>query len=339
MRQGVFAALIALIGGVASAAPLDAVPYYTPQQFAQGMQQWQGAMASEFARLGAPLAAALQARCDGAPIEEARRAWIASVTAWERYATVVLGPVLERRSARRIDFSPPRPALIERAIAAQAFDAAALERTGSPAKGFPALEWLLWQVETPPATPTCRYAMALGSDIAREAQTLADAATANAPVDETQGSGVLSDTLNQWIAGLETLRSRHMERPLQASVHSRRDPAVFPRIASGGTARSWAAQWQALRHLAVQEDEGPAQPGAGLVPFETYLRGLGLTPRADALRTAVWRCDAALDALDPTQHDRVQAATAALATLRRLVEDEVAPALNVSVGFSDADGD
>ena len=43
--------------------------------------------------------------------------------------------------------------------------------------------------------------------------------------------------------------------------------------------------------------------------------------------------------LEPAQRERVLAAAAALGALKRLVEDEVAPALNVSIGFSDADGD
>lgn len=340
MKRPLAIALLALVASAPlPAAPVVALPYYTPQHFAQGLQQWQAARAAEFAQTSRQLAPALQARCDGGPLEAARTAWSASVADWERLATLALGPLLERRSARQIDFTPPRPELIARAIATDAGEAATLERVGSPAKGFPALEWLLWSEPVAAATPACRYALALGRDIEREALALADTTRAAPEPDEAAGGALLADALNQWIAGLEALRGRHLERPLRADTSSNRDPAVFPRAASGGSARSWAAQWQALRALAVQGEAPVARPGEGLVPFETFLRGLGLNAKADALRAAVRRVDVALAGLEPAQRERVLAAAAALGALKRLVEDEVAPALNVSIGFSDADGD
>ena len=75
------------------------------------------------------------------------------------------------------------------------------------------------------------------------------------------------------------------------------------------------------------------------MPFETYLRGRGLNPQADALRRAVDAADAALRGLTPGARPRVLAAARALEALSRLVESQVAPALEVSIGFSDADGD
>ena len=76
-----------------------------------------------------------------------------------------------------------------------------------------------------------------------------------------------------------------------------------------------------------------------MVPLETYLRGRGLNPLADAWVRQVERAGAALRALQPAPAARVLAAGRELAQVKRLAEAEVAPALEVGIGFSDADGD
>lgn len=88
----------------------------------------------------------------------------------------------------------------------------------------------------------------------------------------------------------------------------------------------------------------PVQPGQGAVPLETYLRGRGLNPLADRLREVALRIDAAMAAVagpDAAAADgpRVLQAAKELSALKRLAEADVAPALQVSIGFSDADGD
>src|SRR5256885_17229775 len=69
-----------------------------------------------------------------------------------------LGPLVERRSARLVDFRPMRPALLKKAIQSAPADLAAMERIGAPAKGYPALENLLWTQPVEPQTPACAYA-------------------------------------------------------------------------------------------------------------------------------------------------------------------------------------
>ncbi len=345
------AALLCGCGGVVTVAqaappPVVAVPYYTPQDYAAGLQRHALApRAAAFAAASARLAPALHALCTAnaaasAPaLQHARAQWADSVTAWELLSSVALGPLLERRSARQIDFAPPRPALIERAIAAAPRDADAMARIGSPAKGLPALEWLLWTQPVEPATPACGYAEQVAADIEREARALSDAWAGAAAPEEASAGAALAEALNQWIGGLEALRWRHMERPLHDAAPSARDPAVFPRHASGRTAASWAAQWQALRSLAVAGPGAAPAPGAGLLPFETYLRGRGLNPLADTLRARVADADARIAGLQPGERAHVLDAAAALGALKQWAESELAPALQVSIGFSDADGD
>jgi hypothetical protein len=186
----------------------------------------------------------------------------------------------------------------------------------------------------------------------------------------------MDEALNQWLGGIERLRWAQMERPLraqrggaeagdaragsagppadradeaagasaaataEAGAGSRREAAGLPRQASGQTAAAWSAEWDTLRRLGrAPAGREPPRPGEGLVPFVTYLRGRGLNPQADALRRAIDTADAALRGLTPGSRPRVLGAARALQALSRLVESQVAPALQVSIGFSDADGD
>jgi predicted lipoprotein len=237
---------------------------------------------------------------------------------------VAIGPVLERRAQRQIDFMPTRPRMIEKAVKSSPATPADMERIGTPAKGFPALEWLLWVKPARPASPECRYAVQVAAEIGREAEALATARPA--PGD---GQEILNDLVNQWIGGLERLRWAHMELPLRqtmTSEHAGGTAPDFPRKASAASASSWAHQWQALKALAT----GPASLRSALVA-----RGQA----ADGLVQAVERADLAMAGLSASDEQRILAATQALADLQRQVEARVAPALGVSIGFSDADGD
>jgi uncharacterized protein len=313
-----------------------AVPAYTPSSFVDGaLRFWFVPRADAFARAATQLVEALRTDCGPA----ARQAWRETLLAWTRLSAIAIGPLLERRSARRIDFQPSRPASIERAIAAQPDGEAALERIGSAAKGFGALEWLLWTRTT---SASCAYALQLALDIAREAGALqaAFAAQRDRARDDEAVVAVMDEMLNQWIGGLEQLRLQGIERPLHdARSRSRsrgRGAPTFPRGPSGTSAAEREARWQALRTFAVFEAGAAPAPGEGPVALETYLRGKGLNSLADRLRSSASRAGSGLGSAEPA---RLQAASRRLATLKHLAEADVAPALDVRVGFSDADGD
>ena len=283
--------------------------------------------AANFAQQSANLAPAIEALCAASPEEapaamgRARSRWLASLDAWERLAGVAIGPTLERRSQRQIDFSPTRPRLIEKAVMAAPASAKDMELIGTPAKGFPALEWLLWVRPVQPATPECRYAVQVARDIEREAQALA--AARPAPQEPQTVPGEL---LNQWIGGLERLRWASLEMPQRVAMTTGKGAPDFPRLASGGTAIAWAGQWDALRSLAV-------------AALEPALRERRAQAPADRLIQALNRAGTALAGLDGRDRGRVLAAGQALANLKKLAEGEVATALGVSIGFSDSDGD
>jgi uncharacterized protein len=129
-----------------------------------------------------------------------------------------------------------------------------------------------------------------------------------------------------------------MRKPLEVA-QTRGAGADFPRRLSGQTAATWAARWHTLRDAALLGERPVPAPGEAMVPFETLLRGRGLNPLADRLVAAATKADRAMQGLKPDNVRRVKAAAAALGELATLAQDQLAPALDVRMGFSDADGD
>jgi len=343
-----------LAGGTAHAQAVAsnvAVPFYTAGDFMRGAYRfWYAPQATAFAEQAGGLPSAISAVCDApadtaAPkLEQARERWKATALAWDRLSGVQVGPLVQRRSTRQIDFTPTRPELIKRAIQTAPQDATAMESIGTPAKGLPALEWLLWTQAIAPATPACRYAVQVAADIQREADALAKAfaelaARPPGEAEQTQGPA-MSELVNQWAGALERLRWAEMEKPrLAGSAQGGRNAVAYARSASGQTAARWAAQWQALRTLGASQATEAPRPGTGLAPIETYLRGLGRNEPADLLAQSVGKADKALQNVSPANRAGITAAGRSLADLKKLTEAEIAPALEVSIGFSDADGD
>jgi uncharacterized protein len=345
---------------VPAAAPAwqrNAVPFYDTVHVLHGIYgHWALPRAQDFDRGARALVPAVAALCqapvaDGkAALESARTAWQATARAWEQLAAVSIGPVIARRSQRAIDFTPTRPALIEKAIGTQPQGAKAFERIGTPAKGLPALEWLLWTRPAQPGSPACSYAHEVAQDVARESAALAKAYADAAATDwgaedeQEQSTAAISEFVNQWVGGIERLRWAQMDKPLRtaASASGARTPD-YPRTASGTTLAAWAATWGGLRSVtALPENADIPAAGQALVPLEMVLRGKGQNPLADKLRRATDKVDASMAQVQKSglqNQAAVQQAAKDLTALKFLAESEVAPALQVSIGFSDADGD
>jgi predicted lipoprotein len=246
---------------------------------------------------------------------------------------------------RQIDFAPTRPALIERAIKSQPRGAQALERIGTPAKGLPALEWLLWTQPAQPSTPACDYAIEVARDLGREVQAVqagfvaqATAVSVEEPEPELLRQG-FEQFVNQWLGGLNRLRWAQIDKPRQAARSAGEATPDSPRAASGSTMAAWSSQWQALHQLAVLDTRDAPAPGTAAVPIETLLRSRGLNPLADRWRDAVQVADGVMTRVRLDDAPSLDDATRALGVVQERLEGEVAPALEVGIGFSDADGD
>jgi len=339
------------------------VPYYSTAHFLQGLYTHWGLKGSaQFVADTRTLSNALAALCQSQPeqsaaaLQKARTAWQIASGTWKfPLSGIAFGPLIERRSLRQIETFPARPALIQRNIKTQPQGAKAFERVGTPAKGLPALEWLLWSNPVQPATPACSYAHEVALDIEREAHALQtafqQAAATDWTAEETQDKAhaAMTEFINQWIGGIERLRWADMEKPLRATQGLRAPD--WPSSASQTTISLWSGAWFALRTVTVHptlKGKPPVAlpiPGAELVSLEMYLRGRGLNPLADRLVQAVADVHTALfhitqvHAAKQDINESVLQATRALSALKRLGEAEIAPALQITIGFSDADGD
>lgn len=321
-----------------------AVPFYDPGHFMAGLHRhWYAPRAAAFQDEADALVAATTRLCNAAntpdaALRDARARWQSAMLAWETLSAVAVGPLVQRRSLRQIDFQPTRPELIARAIRTAPADLQALERVGTPAKGLPALEWLLWTRQVAPGAPECGYALLLAREVAQEASALAQAfdALAKNPPQGEAASAAMAEVVNQWVGGIERLRWTRMERPARSAQGK---PPAYPRTASGSTRQGWDAAWQGLAAIGIADGAAAPQPAAGRVPLETYLRGRGLNPVADKLAAAADGAARALAGSDPARAGGTEAPAKALTALQHLVEAEVAPALDVQIGFSDRDGD
>ena len=350
-RQILCAAALALL----AAAPVHAqevdanmaIPFYNTAHAVQGLYgQWFSPQAKAAQASAQALSQALRAHCAApagsaaATLQTARQAYVQSSRQWSSLSAVALGPLVERRSARLVDFRPMRPALLKKAIQSAPADLAAMERIGAPAKGYPALENLLWTQPVEPQTPACAYATLVAEEIGAEMGILSNGFAKLAAQDWSEDGDAtteaMAEFINQWVGGLERLRWADMEKPLRSAGSK---PPAWEHLASGSTVEVWRAHWQGLRTLAVSVDRKVPQPGVDIVPIESYLRGRGLNPLADRWLKAVNEADAGMRALTEPSAKAVDAATKPLSRLKRLMEGEVAPALEVNIGFSDADGD
>jgi len=335
------------------------VPYYSTAHFLQGLySHWGLRRSAQFVNNSRILSNALAALCQSQPkqsavaLQKARAAWRGIAGTWKfALSGIAFGPLIERRSLRQIETFPARPALIQRNIKAEPQGAKAFERVGTPAKGLPALEWLLWSDLVQPATPACSYAHEVALDIEREAHALQtafqQAAATDWAAEETQDKAhaAMTEFINQWIGGIERLRWADMEKPLRAAQGLR--VPDWPGSASQTTTGLWGSAWFALYTVTVHPTrKALPTPGTELVPLEIYLRGRGLNPLADRLVQAVADVQTAFlpithfhSAKQPDISEAVYQATRALAALKRLGEAEIAPALQITIGFSDADGD
>jgi predicted lipoprotein len=368
--------------GAAQAAPQAAVappvlatplafPYYRAEHALQGLYgQHHPPLWQRFEAEAGALTLGLQRFCAGqAPLAPVQQAWRQTRLAWLAAATPALGPVLTRRSQRELDFWPLRPALLQRALAAAPATAADLVRVGGPAKGLPALEWLLGLAPTPTAAQqragvapeppvaqaaACRYASLAAAHLVDEARALQQAfaspETLAWQTDEDAARQAFAQWINQWLGGLEALRWQQIEQPLhKAKSAGAGHVPVFARAQWPDNLADWQVQWQALLVQARLPD-GPALtppvPGRDLVPIEALLIGKGQLALATRWRQALdsvtqdlGRLTAAATAPQPPAAARLMALSAQMKQVTALYQQAVAPALDVPLGFSSADGD
>ena len=224
--------------------------------------------------------------------------------------------------------------------------------------------------DMPTAMPasTCHYLSLLVQGIAQEATELqADLSVWAAKdwVDSPEDTAAaMAEWVNQWLAGAERLHWAHLEKPIkfhqtrqpqgnrpkstQAKHHAERETAPFARLTRAANLAAWRAQWQSLlaqARLTPAQTLSPPLPGLALLPIEALLYGKGQMALAQAWARALDQVTLQLGKL-PAQapaaaadQRQLLALAQSLKAVSALFQNKVAPALDVALGFSDADGD
>jgi predicted lipoprotein len=292
--------------------------------------------ASIFSVAAAKLQGTVAAMCEvanPASLKEARRAWREAMLKWESAGAVAVGPLLERYTAANIDFWPTRPNMIEAAIGRAPPDTKSLRRVSVAARGLPALEWLLWDpaqtARVMKDAKVCNYARLLADDIAEEAQGLDTRFAMLVRTFPAEASSVMfAELVNQAVGAVEVLRRKRLFNP--ASLDN---PKLFARSLSDQAQPAWNAQWQSIRDLLVGEQRGQAWT------FDSLLRYHGFESAATRLLAGSDHVTAALRMASPARPQTALQAAAALLSLRRILEGDVAVPLGIPVSFSEFDGD
>lgn len=215
-------------------------------------------------------------------------------------------------------------------------------------------------VNQPMPAATCQYLVLVAQGVQLEARELASELNSWAAKDwQAQSDSdpavtrvALVEWLNQWLGGVERLRWMHLEKPVKAAQTtgnaSKSHPPRFARVARTANLASWRAQWASLRtqgQLTPPQRRWPPVPGEALVPIEALLLGKGHIALAQRWAQALDGVSTRMAALpDPaparaTDHRQLLAVAAALKAVTHLYQAEVATALDIPLGFSDADGD
>jgi uncharacterized protein len=324
-----------------------AFPYYSGEDALQGLYaQHLPPLARDFETQARALTAAARQHCANPSAPAALKdAWRRALLSWQTLSSPALGPVIQRRSQRQIDFWPTRPALLAKALERSPKTLADMESIGTPAKGFPAMEQLL---AAKPSPAHCPYLVLTAEGIEAEAVALRagfdQLAARDWTSDEDAARAAFAEWINQWLGGLERLRWIHIEQPVQkARTAGKGHAPEFARTAAADNAAEWRVQWQALltqARLRPEQRSQPPQPGQGLLPVEALLMGKGQIALTQRWVQALDRADSAIAALPAKAGEKeLMALSKILKGVTTLFQAEVAAALDVPLGFSDADGD
>jgi uncharacterized protein len=270
-----------------------------------------------------------------------RPLWVATMLAWERLAAVAVGPLLERRSARAIDFWPTRPAQIQRLLdSASITSVQQLDTVGATARGLPALEWLLWK--TNGSGHAAAYASLLAQQVLTESQALQAGyqTLASTEWDEADAWALYGEWFGQAVGGLDQLRIKKMVADTRG-----KDSAPWVRGLSGQTAACWLAQAQGLQAFlvgspaaqAATQAANPGWPVAG--SLNSLLLGRGHLRDSLTLQERTATLLRTVQAARPGNAASVRAAQAALAQVSAQANGLAGDVLAISLGFTDADGD
>lgn len=298
-------------------------------------------------------------------LAEAQAAWWEARAPWKRNEVLAFGPHTDPplRFGPKLDFWPARVDTIEAVLTGDTpLSAEAVAAFGASERGFPVLEYLLYQSDVDllgafsPGGRRCQYLTALSEDLATQAAglrrawdpaegdylaQLADAG--RIPGGEFESvEAALGEVVNRLVFTIENVRGDKLGVPLGNRSGGEAQPDSAESRFSG---RSLEDARDNVRGVAAVCFSGNAAEGEpqNLASYLERIRRSDLVP---PLRESLDSSLAALDAVpepltlavldDP---EAVAAASETLAELQRLIQVDIINAMGLTLTFNDSDGD
>ena len=309
------------------------------------------------------LAAAADTLCaapDPAALTAARQAWREARAAWSFTAPLRFGPVMTRKSLGLVDWPAAPAAEIDTALAAR--ESITLndlrEFLPSDRRGLGVMEYLLFGADddtlaalSDPATLRCDYLTALSQAAAAEVDAAllewtqgdGDAGPYRAVFDGSAASSLHeSAALTDLVSAIVFLNQRIARMQLAPALGMdgvTPDPSSIP----GGPAHNAVADMQSqVRAMQAVYSGGDSADALGLRHLTAQL-----SPEIDRQTAAALESAAAAiaDLEEPLPETILsnpapgQAAFDRIIAVQRLFNADIASLLNISIGFSDQDGD
>ena len=297
-------------------------------------------------------------------LTSARQAFAQAMMAWQHVQPIVHGPIVSGARTSIVQLFPDRRGAISRqlsqALAERDPELVApggLEGKSVALTGFPALEQILYDDDRLPGAEASGadgdYACALAAAIARNL-----AAVAAGVLDDWQRPGGFRDSVVTAAAGNDAyFAAEDASADLLKSLHTALQSVIAlkleaplgesPEAAKPRLAESWRSELSLGNIRANLETAQALYTRSG--GFGDALGAIADEDKLDrAIRDSFAEAFTALDAIelplhaaveDPAARDGVEALMGEVRTLRSLVAQHLAPALDLLVGFNAMDGD
>ncbi len=295
---------------------------------------------------------------DAARLARAQQAWREAREPWLRSLVIDFGPVKSERLGVALDFWPTRPKDIEKVVQSEAaIDSARVAGLGVGARGFHALEYLLFDPDDgdeevlamlgqPAPTRYAAMARGLAEDLVRRAAQLEAAWRDHHPALVEFGTPYVSERVafdnafrNLVFAGQDIVEIA-LGKPM--GISSGGDPR--PKLAESFRSRASLAELRvrlAGLRAAWRGGSGEATPGslAGQIAAADPALAADVAAAFAALEAALAAIPEPLEEAVHSAPEVVAAAYRDGRELLRLLAVDVAGALGVSAVFGDNDGD
>jgi uncharacterized protein len=304
---------------------------------------------------------ALCDEADGEALEDARDAWWEARAPLKRNELLAFGPYTDEpaRYGPKLDFWPARVDTLEAVLEAEdELSADAVAGFGASQKGFPAIEYLLFDPETELETAfaeeprRCEYLSALVADLGAKAQGLREAwdPAAGNYLDELVNAGrgsqafrtldlAIGEIVNRLVFTVENVRGDKLGAPAGTRSDGKPQPESAESRFSGRSLEDARDNLRGVEAVCL----GATRDAASLA---SQLSRIGRSDLIELLETGFASSYAALDAIpeplttavvaDPAP---VLAAIDELSNLQRLLQVDVIHALGLTLTFNDNDGD